>query len=752
MVLCWLLFLPAGLSAQETSQPQPNYPNQAAIYSVLSVLSTATLPDFLPVESPSVLGVADGSLNEIEEGEVAIPTNINITTLQLNLPNGSLNNSTVNSNTVILTRVGGSQVPANVNSSGGGDAITLVPSSELEPFTMYKFEITSGVQDLSGESMLPFSVTFTTGSASTGGANNLEGVSFNKFPQSTSSGKKYSSLVIGPDGKLYASTIDGFIYRFPINQDGSLGQAEILTGLRDHRRGSQVSSDNKILVGLVFDPSSTANDLKVWVSYSGSFVFTNGPAWDGNIALLTGSNLQSVQDVVINLPRSKRDHLTNSLTFGPDGALYFPQGSNSAMGRGDNSWGFREERLLSAAVLRLNVNNLPNNLPIDAKTEEGGTYNPYLNNAPLTIYGTGVRNAYDLVWHSNGELYVPTNGSAAPGNTPTSDPSDGRYIAPFPDAPNYTGPVIQAIDGCGPTQRDWLFRVRQGKYYGHPNPLRGEYVQNRGDQDVNNPEYDGVGPDPNYDLPGISYDFEFSKSPNGVIEYKSEAFNGKLKGLMMVCRYSQKDDVILLQPNSGGDKGIIGDTEGNQVGLANFFDPLDLVEDVRTGNVYISEYAIDRITLAKPTVQDALLTCNFTLQGRQTYNVTLNVKLYQNGVEQYNFDVSSDSNGDFTLGGIIPGSYQIVIKAEGFLQKVQTQFLNVGGNSFDFGEFKGGDANGDNVVSAIDFSILAATFNKSQSSQGYDGRADFNGDDLVSAIDFSILASNFNQVGEMNGQ
>ena len=48
---------------------------------------------------------------------------------------------------------------------------------------------------------------------------------------------------------------------------------------------------------------------------------------------------------------------------------------------------------------------------------------PYVlaDDAPVTIFAAGIRNAYDLVWHSNGYLYVPTNGTAY-GDTPASPP------------------------------------------------------------------------------------------------------------------------------------------------------------------------------------------------------------------------------------------------------------------------------------------------------------------------------------------
>ncbi len=123
---------------------------------------------------------------------------------------------------------------------------------------------------------------------------------------------------------------------------------------------------------------------------------------------------------MVNLPRSSGDHLSNSLAFGPDGALYMPQGSMSAMGAADPTWGGRAEHLLTGALLRdrPEQDQAP---PLDVKTADaGGSYNPYAPMRRVTIYATGIRNAYDLVFHSNGQLYVPTNGSAAGGNTPAT--------------------------------------------------------------------------------------------------------------------------------------------------------------------------------------------------------------------------------------------------------------------------------------------------------------------------------------------
>ena len=88
---------------------------------------------------------------------------------------------------------------------------------------------------------------------------------------------------------------------------------------------------------------------------------------------------------MVHLPRSVRDHLTNQPSFGPDGALYIPQPSNTAFGAPDDVWGNRPERLLSATILRLDVANTCDE-PIDARTADGGgTYDPAAAGAPLTI-------------------------------------------------------------------------------------------------------------------------------------------------------------------------------------------------------------------------------------------------------------------------------------------------------------------------------------------------------------------------------
>ena len=190
------------------------------------------------------------------------------------------------------------------------------------------------------------------------------------------------------------------------------------------------------------------------------------------------------------------------------------------MGAPDNAWGLRSEQLLSAAILRVDYNAIATRIaagqgPLNVKTADGGTYNPFAPGAAVTLYATGVRNAYDLLWHSNGNLYAPTNGSAPGGNTPA-------------------GGGAPALKNVAQNEPDWLFKIRKDKYYGHPNPTRQEYVLNGGNPTSGADKYEvnayPVGTKPDADWDPAIYSFGANRSPNGIIEYKSDAFGGPAQG------------------------------------------------------------------------------------------------------------------------------------------------------------------------------------------------------------------------------
>jgi hypothetical protein len=615
-------------------QPQINVNYTAAknlAVGVYKATITATSSQFTSAKLAVQINVVDSlrpyvisttplnGAKKVSVGTVSIAAN-NLHVPVVSGTTGGVDNSTITSTSVKLMKLIDTtytQVSGIVQGTGGGDAISFSPSGNLAPATTYKFIITSAVKSYSGAAFAPYEATFTTDDAkidSTGFLN----AQFTKVPIPGTQNIKYSTLKIGPDDKFYALRLDGIIERFDINHsDGTLTNKYTINTLYN-KYGARSA------IGLTFDPTATATNLIVWVSHCSGGLST-APDFDGNISRLDGSDLQNEHLVITKLPRSTRDHLVNSLAFGPDSALYICQGSNSSAGSYDNDWQ-RNESLLSGTVLRLDINKLDvpalplnvktttdqsiiNSAPSNSATMSDGTYNPYATNSPLTIYASGVRNAFDLVWHTNGQLYVPTNGSGGGGNSPASVAGTRKVNGSF-----YNGPVIPATTGVK-VQVDWLFRINPLKpvgFYGHPNPLRGEYVINRGYQD--NPLYTpDIVADNNF-RPG--YDFGLNHSPDGVIEYKSNTFNGALKGKLLVCRFSGGGDIVVMEPGSmvkksnvGSDdhiydivKVVTGSSNSGLVGMSGFVNPLDIVEDEVNGNLYVAEFNWNNISSLKSQI------------------------------------------------------------------------------------------------------------------------------------------------------
>lgn len=502
---------------------------------------------------------------------------------------------------VRLVRFGDRRVvPANVNTTGGGDAIVLQPLAPLEPNTQYSFEVTPGVADTGGAPFQYYSARFTTVASA---KSETYPAAFSKtplpIPYNGPQPQIFTCVTIGPDHQLYLTSFDGRILRFAINPDGTVSSPTIINTVITSNAGP------RLITGIAFDPASTESNLVMWVSH-GQLGTEGSTDWTGKISRMSGTDFSEYQDIIINLPRATKDHLNNQPVFGPDGALYFLQASNTAMGAPDHVWGWRPERLLGAAMLRLDVSKLNSaRLPLDVKTNEGGVYDPFAPGAPLTIYATGIRNGFDLLFHSNGHLYAPINGSAAGGNTPASTAASANARRIDTGRP-YSGPAVPGLQAVQQTEDDTLLDVVQGAYYGHPNPLRGEIVLNGGNPTAGVDEHEvtaypvGTLPDANYRR--CAYNFGAHLAPTGIIEYKAA---GILAKKMLITRYSGGDDIIVLTPN--GD-GAISEAMTGIDGLTGFKDPLDLVEDTRTGNIYVVDSAAMPLKLLRP-IHDGVSKC-----------------------------------------------------------------------------------------------------------------------------------------------
>ncbi|QOV90565.1 Ig-like domain-containing protein [Humisphaera borealis] len=531
------------------------------------------------------------------------------------LPNKGkvIDRKTLENGVMLLKGNAREKVPALVNTSGGGDAIVLRPLKPLELNALYTFEVLPALKDTGGASFEQHSTTFSTAA----------GTVYSEFPaaavkveQPLSAGNWYTGLAFGPDERLYASTIAGQVVRFDVAADGSLSAPKVITTVLAANQGP------RIMTGLTFDPAATRDNPIIYVAH-GTFPFDRMPEgdnvrskagtphgmskkvipdWSGKISRLSGPNLENYQDIVVGLPRARHDHTTGQISFGPDGAMYFAQASNTAMGEADHEWGYRPERLLTACVMRLDMKRL-SSLPLNSQTAGAEVnYDPFADGAPLTIVATGTRNCYDLLFHSNGRFYATLNGSARGGNTPAGGPSDVRRFDQAA-AGGYDGPTVPGLKEVG-TQNDYLLRLESGGYYGHPNPLRAEFVMNGGNPTAaidacEVAEYPvGVVPDRNYRFP--SFDFGKNLSPCGMTEYRGQAFPA-LRGKVLVVRFSGGKDIIALTP---GDDGDIRHFVTNLDGFTHFHDPVDLCVSPATGYIYVAEHTGRKITLLRPTEQN----------------------------------------------------------------------------------------------------------------------------------------------------
>jgi hypothetical protein len=151
------------------------------------------------------------------------------------------------------------------------------------------------------------------------------------------------------------------------------------------------------------------------------------------------------------------------------------------------------------------------------------------------------------------------------------------------------------------SEHDWLFKVRPNRYYGHPYPRRGHYVLNGGNptagRDVAEVIQYPVGTKPDAAWDRALYDFGDHVSPNGIIEYRSSAFGGRLRLKLLVCRYNLGSDILCLGLD---EQGNVNSAQAGIPGFTGMTNPLDLAEDPRTGSLYVAEYGRRCITLLRP--------------------------------------------------------------------------------------------------------------------------------------------------------
>ncbi|MGB0387819.1 MAG: hypothetical protein ACPGWR_23620 [Ardenticatenaceae bacterium] len=132
-------------------------------------------------------------------------------------------------------------------------------------------------------------------------------------------------------------------------------------------------------------------------------------------------------------------------------------------------------------------------------------------------------------------------------------------------------------------------------------------------------------------------------------------------------------------------------------------------------------------------------------RGDDELIVPLSIQLTERNKRQvsYNFDITINNLGQYTLKDIEPGVYDMQISSPGRLPTMQRITLVAGSNQLRRTTLLGGDANHDNHLSLLDFSILSSAFYTCQGDATYQEGADLDKDECITFTDLSLLSTNF---------
>ncbi|WP_251795812.1 MULTISPECIES: malectin domain-containing carbohydrate-binding protein [unclassified Arenibacter] len=340
-----------------------------------------------------------------------------------------------------------------------------------------------------------------------------------------------TSLMYGPDGRLYVLNLNGTIDIFTVQKNASnnyvVTAAESLAAVKNipnhNDDGSSNSGNNREATGLTV--AGTALNPIIYVTSSDSRV--GGPSGDLNLDTNSGvitrltwtGSSWSVVDIVRGLPRSEENHATNGLEFvtinGVD-FLIVASGGHTNAGSPSDNFAWTTEYALSAAVLSINL-DLIENMPIkndgrdyiydiptlddptrsnvngiedpavqgyngiDVNDPWGG--NDGLNQAkiviggPVQIFSPGYRNAYDLVLTATGAVYVTDNGANGgwggfPNNEGTANVTNDYNSSEPGSNSNSGGESVDNDDHLSLITNN-IQAYSFGTFYGgHPAPIR----------------------------------------------------------------------------------------------------------------------------------------------------------------------------------------------------------------------------------------------------------------------------------------
>ena len=339
--------------------------------------------------------------------------------------------------------------PGSYNSDAAGGIISFTPAERLLPVTIYDIVTTP---ELKGDRRLTFATVHRHVHDRTGTASRSP-----RTPTTARSSAPCSAattLAVGPDGKLYVANGIGEIRRYTLDANG------LPTGRPRCSRPSAPSTARSSA-----SPSSPARPptnlaLGVPQRRSATATWPTSPARSRSLTGADPGTRAGTRSPAC--PGRSKDHMNNGIDFGPDGKLYIAQGSLSGYGAPDQSWGFRAETPAQRARSSWPTSSATPASPAPVNVNTATGYDPGARQRA----GEGLRRGHPQ----------PVRPRVAQQRLALRARSTSRPPATRPAGPGGNPPALTDL----PAGRDFLARVQQGKYYGHPNPSQGNYVLNGG--------------------------------------------------------------------------------------------------------------------------------------------------------------------------------------------------------------------------------------------------------------------------------